>query len=1157
MAVQGTSKSSQSRGAGPAASPPRAAASSPQQWLATQWKSVHAAVAQQTERWARAAAMRVPAAPLKPAARSVIRKATKPSPAQVLASQRKPSAVAPQRATPQHRSASRPAAVPARQSSPVQGALNATVQFFGVGADALKTSITRRAQKFANDVVAQARAVETSPQGKAAREVLDVGAGIHWRLYKPLASPLVGALSRTPVGQALAKAPLAKAIEGLDRRYSGELDAVAMATRADFARSVKPQDRQKVARAAQQISAQHRLLVGDRATESSHDAGKSLLQGGIDRMRWVLTGRRDDMDHLLSRTENRLDRLQHDVMTGKVSASGAKRQLDLTTQDYYGEYVRIQTARVGQYDVGIPVLQGIRGASQTVLATTAGARFGPAGGVAVGSLFRDVDKAAHEWSAGVHGVAAPRGSVIRYGVDVARGEKFEARTGKQVLQSFGQDALRSAVDVAAGRFSMGRTAALLQGGTFTAGRVGTARAAAVAQSEAHLMFRAPLAVGQAAAEAAQEPRMTLQQKVAHVRKAALVEVTSLPFTYLGAGLGIRLDGGKTLLSAARQMMGDALTGLADQATRTGVFDGRVMTASELFGTLASTAVGGLNNFSQHPRVASTAAAVSASKPFQPSLDAGMHSTPEGVGQVRGVIDGGSGAPAAVRTARQLLEDAGAHTTLTSGQERLAEAAGLQMSLQRTPRDGDSPKAAAHAAGSADPPRTDAFQTLQELITGWQRQATKSLGSEKALRRGIEREEANRLRDPLDGRRLNESAFRADLLASEPAENKRVGFFDLPRAMKHPNDHASHTGADQILVTFGNIAQAVARDTNVVIYRISGSLFAVEGEGAEVGGFLQRLEDRAAQMTLDYVADDGMRYTGPVPMVSAIIDPARTPLRAEQIELGRRETERAAEPLLGIKLPRERGAPLLTLKSTPAQSAPIGVEVRDPTSAPAAEKGQRALQLFPRRMQQALRSQSQGIAPGQLEAALAESVARAHTTPSGLLNRRGLDRYLGEFEDGSALHYAAFIDVGYLRATNDAIGHFGGDTLLTLAHRELGHVCEEINEELRLAGHERLVAAAVAGDEMIVVSTHSGALGLLNSRYADALESSSMRGQTFNARGTKVEVNFRSPVAYIGSGSDLAQAEINSNEAKQAAMVAGQRVPNQLPPHFEVRPVASD
>ncbi|MFN7645604.1 MAG: hypothetical protein ACK5PW_21405, partial [Burkholderiales bacterium] len=484
----------------------------------------------------------------------------------------------------------------------MQSALHVAAQFLG------NTPLARGAEQLRQQALSGAQAVQRSAQGRAAFQALDAATGVVWRgakaaspLLAPLnpvaflAAPLAGALSRTPAGQALTKTPLAKAVERLDRRYSGELAAVPLATRAEFLR-IKPQDRAAAAAAAREIGAQRNLVTGDGSTESAHDASKSLFQGAVDGIRWVATGNGDDMDRLLNKTEHRLDQLQRDVMTGKVSASEARRQLAATTKAYYGEYTRVQNARVGQYDVGIAALQGARNASETVVTMTATTVAGPAGGVAVGSVYRDVNKAAYEWSAGAHGVAAPRESLIRHGIDVARGEKVDAKTGQQVLTSFGQGVLSSAADAAVARFSLGRTTSLLQGGTFAAGRAGTIRAAAVAQSEAHLLFRAPLAVGQAAVGAAQNGDMTLQQKAQYVGKAALGEVASLPFTYLGAGLGIGLDSGRTLASAARQMVGDAVTGLADQATRTGVFEGRAMTAEELAGAFAGTAVGGLNNF---------------------------------------------------------------------------------------------------------------------------------------------------------------------------------------------------------------------------------------------------------------------------------------------------------------------------------------------------------------------------------------------------------------------------------------------------------------------------------------------------------------------------------------------------------------------------------
>ena len=503
-------------------------------------------------------------------------------------------------------------------SHAVQSAFNAAAQLLGSTTQHIAVNAQRTTRQFGR----QARAVAQNPKGQAALRAIDATAGVAWRgakaaspllaqlnpvafLAAPLAAPLAGALSRTPAGQALARTPLAKAVERLDRRYGGELDPVPMATRAQFLGNVKPQERAAVAATARQIVAQQRLVLGDKATEARHDAGKSLFEGGIDQLRWVATGQRDDMDHLLNKTEHRLDRLQHAVMTGKVSAAEAQRQLAATTKGYYGESVRVQNARVGQYDVGIAALRGVRSASEQVAAMTAGAVAGPVGGVAVASLYRDVNKAAYEWSARAHGVAAPRESLVRHGVDVARGaEKFDVKAGQQVAQSFGQGVLSSIVDVAVGRFSLGRTASLLQGGTFAAGLAGPMQAAAVAQTQAHLLFRAPFAVGQAAVEAVQDTRMTPQQKAAYVSKAALSEVASLPFTYLGAGLGIGLDRGRTLASAARQMAGDAVTGLAERVAHTGVFEGRGMTVPEFVGTLAGAASIGWGNFSQHPHAAS-------------------------------------------------------------------------------------------------------------------------------------------------------------------------------------------------------------------------------------------------------------------------------------------------------------------------------------------------------------------------------------------------------------------------------------------------------------------------------------------------------------------------------------------------------------------------
>ncbi|MFN9938139.1 MAG: hypothetical protein ACK56I_01585, partial [bacterium] len=307
------------------------------------------------------AAQRIPAAQLKPAARRSVTAAAKP-PARSVA--RSPASAPSARTAAVRGSAvkptqSRAASTTARTPNHVQSALNATKQFFGAARDSIAgtaqqvtrqaqqvgTQVTRQVQQVGKSVVTQAREIERSSQGQAVLRAMDGAVGVAWRGARAtsslnpvasLATPLAEALSPTPVGQMLAKTPLAKAVESLDHRYGDEGGSVPTATRAEFLRNVEPKDRAEVAATARQIVAQQRLVLGDRATESAHDDSKSLLQGGIDQLRWVVTGRRDDMDHLLSRTENRLDRLQHDVMTGKVSAAEARRQLAATTKGYYG-----------------------------------------------------------------------------------------------------------------------------------------------------------------------------------------------------------------------------------------------------------------------------------------------------------------------------------------------------------------------------------------------------------------------------------------------------------------------------------------------------------------------------------------------------------------------------------------------------------------------------------------------------------------------------------------------------------------------------------------------------------------------------------------------------------------------------------------------------
>jgi hypothetical protein len=641
MAVQRAShnRTPRTARARPASRPRRAATPNPLQWLSSQVNRARSAASAAVGRVQRAVtpqAQRIPATPLRPGPQRALRSVARP-PAPAVA---RPSATSPTSASARPSSSFQstapsrtvPRASSAPQGDPVQRAFDTAKQWVGAvgaggnslakttqvfGAQAMRQAqqLGGQAQQFGSGVGAQVNAQVTavgrSSQARAVRHGAKAAAGVAWRAAKAgaplnpiaaIAAPLTGALSRTPLGQQLAKTPVAQALERLDREFGGDLASVPTATRGQFLQ-IKPQDRAAAAAAAREIGAQRNLVTGDRSTESAQDASKSLFQGAVDGIRWVATGRRDDMDHLLNTTEHKLDRLQHDVMTGKVSASEARSQLAETTKAYYGEYTRVQNARVGQLDAGIAALQGVRSASETVATMTATTVAGPAGGVAMGTAVRDLNKAAYEWSAGAHGVAAPRESLLRLGIDAARGEKIDAQIRNQVLQSFGQSALSAATDTAVARFSAARTAGLMQTGRVSPGLFGTMRAAGIAQTEAHLLFRAPQAVGQAAMEAAQTPSMTLKQKAEHVGNAALGEVASLPFTYLGGGLGIGLDGGKTLASAARQMGSDALTGLADQATRTWVTEGRAMTVNEVVGTAAGTVVGGFNNFSQHPQTA--------------------------------------------------------------------------------------------------------------------------------------------------------------------------------------------------------------------------------------------------------------------------------------------------------------------------------------------------------------------------------------------------------------------------------------------------------------------------------------------------------------------------------------------------------------------------
>ncbi|MFN8937631.1 MAG: hypothetical protein ACK5Y0_17235, partial [Pseudomonadota bacterium] len=383
-----------------------------------------------------------------------------------------------------------------------------------------------------------------------------------------------------------------------DRRPHGEATpAGASGKPADPGVKVK-----QVAQAANEINQALQQVGADEAREAVADSQKNLAQGILDSVRKGLTGHANDGQRNQHDTRERLEQLHGKVLSGAITAEQARQGLNETMRGYGAEAQRVNAGRVQALEVGASAVEATRNAAETTATMTATTLAGPVGGTVVGTFVRDLNKAAYELSAEAHDVPAPRQSLMRYGVDVVRGQKLDAQTRQQVLQSFGQSVVSSAVDAAVGRYSTSRTAGLMQSGT------GAMRAAAVAQTEAQLLFRGSQAVGQAALEAAQDPDMTLRQKAEHVGQAALSQVASLPFTYLGAGLGIGLDSGQTLTSAGRQMLGDAVTGLADQATSTWLLEGRGLKGSEIAGTLTGSAVGGLNNFSQHPRTGPAAAA---------------------------------------------------------------------------------------------------------------------------------------------------------------------------------------------------------------------------------------------------------------------------------------------------------------------------------------------------------------------------------------------------------------------------------------------------------------------------------------------------------------------------------------------------------------------
>lgn len=416
----------------------------------------------------------------------------------------------------------------------------------------------------------------------------------------PGGKPLPSVPSRPSASPAAAGGPGARGAAGGtgDRRPHGEAtSAGASGKPADPGVKVK-----QVAQAANEINQALQQVGADEAREAVADSQKNLAQGILDGVRKGLTGHANDGQRNLHDTRERLEQLHDKVLSGAITAEQARQGLNETMRGYGAEAQRVNAGRVQALEVGASAVEATRNAAETTATMTATTLAGPVGGTVVGTFVRDLNKAAYELSAEAHDVPAPRQSLMRYGVDVVRGQKLDDQTRQQVLQSFGQSVVSSAVDAAVGRYSTSRTAGLMQSGT------GAMRSAAVAQTEAQLLFRGSRAVGQAALEAAQDPDMTLRQKAEHVGQAALSQVVSLPFTYLGAGLGIGLDSGQTLTSAGRQMLGDAVTGLADQATSTWLLEGRGLKGSEVAGTLTGSAVGGLNNFSQHPRTGPAAAA---------------------------------------------------------------------------------------------------------------------------------------------------------------------------------------------------------------------------------------------------------------------------------------------------------------------------------------------------------------------------------------------------------------------------------------------------------------------------------------------------------------------------------------------------------------------
>jgi hypothetical protein len=477
------------------------------------------------------------------------------------------------------------------------------------------------------------------------------------------------------------------------------------------------------------------------------------------------------------------------------------------------------------------------------------------------------------------------------------------------------------------------------------------------------------------------------------------------------------------------------------------------------------------------------------------------------------------------------------------------------------------------------------------VDRWVRDSTKGIESDAQAQQVAYRETAAYYRSGTNPAYANRNAFIEDPLGqarSPEADKPALIAPELPAVLKPINDKVGHVAADKLMrsvLDVGSDVVAQPQYSGVTLYHLGAMRFAIEGPPAQVQGFADEWSARLDQMAWGYTAGGTSYETTGFPVVTTEPTAPAGASRKDLLFAAIDQLDAEAAKLKGTVLPQERGAPLLTMRSSAApEGEGNGLWIADRRSgAPATAQpdnepapSRRAAERMSQPLREAIGELTKGIRNNeQGRAYIQQTVHKSFTTDESMGghvgNQLAFDRVekervadqqiaLARGREATPLWHG-FVDVGAVGSTNQQISRFAGDVVLSAVHKVAAEVASEINLEKGLTGAHAVEVFAVGGDEIRFIASSQDNVELFADRFAAAMQKTEIEGQSVgdvSAADPAADPELRNarlrdiPV-YIGVGQTKEVAEARSNDSKANDP---QRVPGQLPPGYRVRPAAN-